>query len=338
MEYATLWTIGAGVLLAGYLALAGIDYGVAILLPYVARRDGERRLALNAVGPFFLANEVWLLAAVGMMIGTLPGLESRLLAGTYPLVIVAVAGVVLVNVSVQLRSRGAGARQRAFWDALICLGGLAAAFGWGAVLTVLVGGFALDSGGHVTSASGSVTLFSVTGGAATVVMLSAHGAVFLTARTYGAVAARSQRVVPLLSVAASLLTVSALVAGRVSGPLDDALRRPALGLALLLAALVALKVAYWQVARGRPWHGLLASAVGVGLMPLTIFLAKYPALITSRDSGGHAPSTDELAGSPTALALITWTAGPALLLVIAVQAYGWWVFRGRVGPRSPVFY
>jgi cytochrome bd ubiquinol oxidase subunit II len=92
------------------------------------------------------------------------------------------------------------------------------------------------------------------------------------------------------------------------------------------------------VARGRPWHGLLASAVGVGLMPLTIFLAKYPALITSRDSGGHAPSTDELAGSPTALALITWTAGPALLLVIAVQAYGWWVFRGRVGPRSPVFY
>jgi cytochrome d ubiquinol oxidase subunit II len=338
MGYATLWLFGFGVLFAGYLVLAGVDYGVAVLLPYAARGDRERRLMLNALGPMFLGNEVWLLVAVGTMIGTLPGLESRLLDGTYPLAIVAVAGVIVLNVSVQLRSRIAAPRWRACWDVLICAGGVASAFGWGAVLTSLAGGLELDAAGHVTGAAGSISPFSVLGGVSMVVLLAAHGAVFLTGRAYGAVQARSRRVVPILLVLSSLLTVTTLITGRIDGSFDGALRNPALGLTLLLAALVVLKVALWRVARGSVWQGFAASALGVGLMPLVVFAGKYPTLITARTSGITPPSVDQLAGSHQALALITWTAGPVLLLVIAAQAFGWWTFRGRITRQSPVFY
>jgi cytochrome d ubiquinol oxidase subunit II len=338
MGYATLWLFGFGVLFAGYLVLAGFDYGVGILLPYAAKTEGERRLALNAFGPFFLGNEVWLLVAIGTMIGTLPGLESRLLSGTYPLAIVAVAGAIVLNVSVQLRSRQESPRLRGFWDALVCAGGVAAAFGWGAVLTAVAGGIELGKDGHVTGSAGSFTVFSVLGGISTVFLLSTHGAIFLTARTYGAVAVRAKRATPILSVLSSLLVVTTVITGRTGDYLIGAFRQPALALLLLLIALVALKFALWRVTRGKAWQAFAAMALAVGLMPLMVFAGKYPTLITSAHPGIPAPSVEDLAGSGPSLALITWTAGPVLLLVIAVQVVGWWAFRGRMTRQSPIFY
>lgn len=330
----TLWLVAFGVLFAGYLVLAGVDYGAGILLPYAARTDGERRLVLNAVGPFLLSNEVWLLASIGIMIGTLPGLETRLLTGTFPLAVVAVAGAIVLNVAVQLRSRQQSLRR--FWDVVICAGGVAAAFGWGAVLTSLAGGLPLDAEGHVTGAS--VTAFSLLGGLSGVVLLGAHGAVFLAARTGGVVGARARLAAPVLCVAASLLVVTTLITGRTGGHLGDGFRSPVVALLLMLVALVALKIALWRVARHHAWQALAASATAVALMPLLVFAGKFPTLITASSPGVHPPALDELAAPATSLALITWTAGPVLLLVIAAQAYGWWVFRGRVTRQSPIFY
>ncbi|MCH5670868.1 cytochrome d ubiquinol oxidase subunit II [Streptomyces gilvus] len=338
MGYATLWLCAFGVLFTGYLVLAGIDYGVGLVLPHVAREDGERRLALNAVGPFFLGNEVWLLVAVGTMIGTLPGLESRLLTGAYPLAIVAMVGVVVVNVSVQLRSRSTGSGARSFWDAVVFGGAAAAAFGWGALLAALAGGVDLDAAGSVTGSAGSVTPLSLLGGVTAMVLFAAHGAVFLTARAYGAVAERARRAVPVLSAAAGLLLLATLVVAMSGGLPDGAFRHPVFAVVALLGVLAVLAVAVWCTSRAAAWQAFAASATAVALAPVAVVAGKYPALITPRGSGLRAPATEELAGSSTSLALITWTAGPVLLLVIAVQAYAWWIFRGRMTSRSPVFY
>jgi cytochrome d ubiquinol oxidase subunit II len=336
MGYATLWLFAFGALFAGYFVLAGFDYGVGVLLPYVARTDSERRLALNALGPFLLSNEVWLLVAIGIMIGTLPGLESRLLTGTYPLVIIAVAGAITLNVAVQLRSRQAGARLRAWWDALICVGGFAAAFGWGAVLTAMAGGLTLEPNGHV--AGGSVTAFSLLGGLSTVLLLASHGAVYLTARTYGDVAARAKRAALVLCVLAGVFIAGTVIVGSVGNSLTGAFQRPAVALLILLIALVTLKIALWLTSKDSPWWAFAATGVSVALIPLMVFAGKYPTLITPNQPGITAPSIGELAGAPATLSLITWTAGPILLLVIAAQVYGWWVFRGRLTRQSPVFY
>ena len=77
------WYALLGAFFAGYLVLGGYDYGVGLLL---ARRTtpAGRRAALNAVGPFFLGNEVWLVAAVGILFGAFPTLEGELLSGLYP--------------------------------------------------------------------------------------------------------------------------------------------------------------------------------------------------------------------------------------------------------------
>ena len=71
----TFWWATLGLVVCGYFALAGYDYGVGMLLPAFDRDERQRRRVLGAFGPFFLANEVWLVAAVGLRFGAFPHLE-----------------------------------------------------------------------------------------------------------------------------------------------------------------------------------------------------------------------------------------------------------------------
>lgn len=124
------WYAVLGLFFASYLVLAGYDYGVGLLLARGVGPDG-RREALTALGPFFLGNEVWLVAAMGILFGAFPLLEGELLAGCYPAVVGALVGVILVTVGVQLRSRPDDERIRARWDRVVMIGSALAALGWG---------------------------------------------------------------------------------------------------------------------------------------------------------------------------------------------------------------
>ncbi|NUR87774.1 MAG: cytochrome d ubiquinol oxidase subunit 2, partial [Nonomuraea sp.] len=101
----TIWLALLGALLAGYLVLGGYDYGVQLLHATLARGEGERRLALNSFGPFFLGNEVWLVAFAGVMAGAFPRAEAALLPPLHLPVAGLLGGVVVGTVAVQLRSR-----------------------------------------------------------------------------------------------------------------------------------------------------------------------------------------------------------------------------------------
>ena len=111
-----------------------------MLAPLLGRDDPERRLILNAVGPFFPGNEVWLVAFVGVLFGAFPRLEGVLLPGMYPIVVVILLGLIVGNVAVQLRRRHKSARARRAWDGVVLAGGLVPAAGWGVAVGVLLGG------------------------------------------------------------------------------------------------------------------------------------------------------------------------------------------------------
>ncbi len=74
MELNTLWFILISVLFIGFFFLEGFDYGVGILLPFLGKDDTDRRLILNAIGPVWDGNEVWLIAAGGAMFAAFPQL------------------------------------------------------------------------------------------------------------------------------------------------------------------------------------------------------------------------------------------------------------------------
>lgn len=117
---------------AGWFVLGGADIGTGMLIPYLGRDARERRLVIASFAPFFLANEVWLVALAGVLAGCFPELEGRLLAGQLPVLVALLAALAVRDLGLWSRQRGPGARWRALCDGAVTAGswGLALATGW----------------------------------------------------------------------------------------------------------------------------------------------------------------------------------------------------------------
>ncbi|MDH2429579.1 cytochrome d ubiquinol oxidase subunit II [Sphaerisporangium sp. TRM90804] len=145
-----IWLAVFAALLIGYFALEGFDIGVGMLLPVLSRaseRAGEpgtpqahRDRLVAAVAPFVLANEVWLVAVAGALIGVYPSLEGEVLHGLYPVVVALLVSWVMRDAGLWFRRRLDGARWRAFWDAALCAASWGLALTWGVALASVVRG------------------------------------------------------------------------------------------------------------------------------------------------------------------------------------------------------
>ncbi|MET8091001.1 cytochrome d ubiquinol oxidase subunit II [Micromonospora sp. NPDC005220] len=331
------WYALLGLFFACYLVLAGYDYGVGLLL---ARGVGPagRREALTALGPFFLGNEAWLVATMGILFGAFPLLEGELLAGCYPAVVGALVGVILVTVGVQLRSRPSDERIRARWDRVVVIGSALAALGWGVLLAALLQGVPLQADGHVAGVTHLATPVAAAAGLARVTVVAVHGATFLTlrlsAQSAAVVGRTARRLVPVALAAVALATVVGLLSARVR----DAVQRPAVAVLLPVLLVAALLAARAALARRRPGWALVATGAALALPVLLVGAALWPyVLVSTTDPDASLRVADAAASTPT-LRLLGWVALPLLPALLGFQAMCWWVFRGRTDGRAPVYW
>ncbi|MFI0419837.1 cytochrome BD ubiquinol oxidase subunit II [Spongiactinospora gelatinilytica] len=129
-----VWFGALALLLAGYFALEGFDIGVGMLLPVLGRDQAARDRLVGAIAPFVLANEVWLVAGVGVLFGAFPTLEGDVLFALYPLVVALLVSWIVRDAGLWFRRRVDGPRWRAFWDGALCAGSWGLALTWGFAL------------------------------------------------------------------------------------------------------------------------------------------------------------------------------------------------------------
>ena len=79
----TVWFILVGVLLTGYVILDGFDLGVDALHLLLAKEDRERRVFINAIGPVWDGNEVWLITGGGALFAAFPLAYAEVFSGFY---------------------------------------------------------------------------------------------------------------------------------------------------------------------------------------------------------------------------------------------------------------
>ena len=345
-----LWFGIVALMLTLYVVLDGYDLGAGALHLVVARTDAERRTLLAAIGPFWDANEVWLIAATGALFVAFPRALAAGLSGFYLAIFMIVWCLMLRAVAIEFRSHLVDPLWRGFWDATFAAASALLAVLFGVALGNIVRGVPLTAEGwfRLTLFTtfqpripvGILDGYTVAAGGFAWVALAAHGATFLAWRTGGELRERSRRLALRLHVVLAVLWPLMTLATRAVNPtlLSALPGRPLAWLALALAA-TGLMLAIVAGVRRHPLAAFLGSCAYLGGILGATAACLFPVLL--RALPGPAGSITAFDGGATEhvlrVALGWWALG--FPLVIGYFALLFRIHRGRVeaaGESAPL--
>jgi cytochrome d ubiquinol oxidase subunit II len=332
-----LWFALIGLLWAGYFFLEGFDFGVGVISPFVSRDDTDRRMCLNAVGPVWDGNEVWLLVAGGATFAAFPLWYGALFSGAYLALFLVLLALIIRNVSFEFRARIDHPGWRRTWDVANFVGSLVAALVWGVAFTNFAHGLPLSKAGYTGGLLGLLNPMALVGGLATVAIFAFHGSVFLSLKTSGELRQRARRAAGMAGSVAVVLLAATVVwvaaGGRPWATASGALSG-AVPLAFALVAAVLLVGAVLFIAQCREMLAFVATGAAILLAVGAIWSLMYPMAIPA-SSGAVVPG---VAGVPIALAasqpytltVMTIVAAIFTPIVLLYQGWTYWVFRQRL--------
>lgn len=127
LDYPTWWFLVVGAVFSGYAILDGFDLGAGSLHLFF-KKDESRRIALNAVGPVWDGNEVWLVIGGGTLFAGFPVLYGSLLSAFYFPFILFLVFLILRAISIEFRSKEPMRWWRQTWDVLYAVSSVGLAF------------------------------------------------------------------------------------------------------------------------------------------------------------------------------------------------------------------
>jgi cytochrome d ubiquinol oxidase subunit II len=138
MDYAVVFMVLMGLAVLAYVVLDGYDLGVGMLMP--AATEQEQSLMVASIGPFWDANETWLVLGIGIMLAAFPRAHGVVLTALYLPVVAMLIGLMLRGVAFELRVKALG-WHRELWNWLFWAGSFAATFFQGVMLGRYITGF-----------------------------------------------------------------------------------------------------------------------------------------------------------------------------------------------------
>jgi cytochrome d ubiquinol oxidase subunit II len=334
----TTWFALIGLLWAGYLFLEGFDFGVAVVAPFVARDEIDKRICLNSIGPVWDGNEVWLLTAGGATFAAFPLWYARLFSGFYLAFFLVLLALIARGVSFEFRGKHSAPAWRRTWDWANFVGSLVPAVVWGVAFTDLVHGVPLSSSGqYFGGLLGLLHPIALLGGLASLALFVLHGSVFLSLKTTGELADRARRAGALAGAAAAVLLAATVawlaVAARpaVAGSLTAALP-----LALGVVSVISAALATALVVAGRAGWSFVSTGSAILCAMGAVFARMFPAVLPASNRAADTITIGAAASQHNTLVVMTVVAAVFTPFVLAYQAWTYWVFRQRLSrPPTP---
>ncbi|WP_372637078.1 cytochrome d ubiquinol oxidase subunit II [Alcanivorax jadensis] len=310
-----------GLALLIYVILDGYDLGIGMLLPFAS--DDEKDVMVAAIGPFWDANETWIVLGVGILLIAFPQAHSIVLTSLYLPVTLMLMGLILRGVSFDFRVK-AGDKHKAKWNRLFAFGSLVASVsqGW------MLGAFVTGLTGDATS-----TLFAALIALALPALYIMLGAAWLLIKTEGELfnkAARWGRLAVwptggfllLISIATPL--VSSTIADKwFTLPNAIGLMPIPLATALAYAGLIWVFNSKQILNNGYGWLAFVALMVVCVLASIGLAYSLFPDIVLGQISIWEAASATE------SLLFTFWGAIIALPMILGYTIFIYRVFRGK---------
>lgn len=328
----TTWFVLYIFIISGYAILDGFDLGVGMLSPIVARTDHDRRILLNAIGPVWDGNEVWLVLGGGALFAAFPVVYASLFSGFYLAMMLVLMVLILRTVAIEFRSKRPEAWWRSLWDWTFTISSYGITILLGVALGNVILGVALDHQGNMSvNLLDLLNPYSLALALVSVSMFSLHGAIFLTQKTDGELLEKIKSLIPKLLTTFFVLMTALIVWTLLRDEqfTENFKDRPWAAVFPVLA-FASIAASWLFLRRGAYLSAFLASATMIALLLGAIASGMYPVMLRSTTNSAYDLTVQNASAANETLMVMFVIALMGLPFVLLYTAGVYFFFRGKV--------
>lgn len=328
--YTTIWYILVGVLFTGYAVLDGFDLGVGALHLLISK-DEDRRIFLNAIGPVWDGNEVWLVVGGGALFAAFPGAYATVFSGFYMPFIFLLVALIFRAIAIEFRSKERSKTWRQTWDVLFSVGSILSSFIIGVALGNITRGIPLNSNGeYVGTLWDLFNPYSILLGCMVVFLFAMHGSIYLVIKTEGELQERVKAWVPRLAGVFILLYAAFNISTLFACPhlISVIFSRKIIFLILAVDILLLLSVLR-LIKGGKDFIAFICSCLVMALLMATFGLSYFPNMVYSSPNPENSLTIYNCSSTNYTLSLLTLIVCIGFPIFLTYTTSVYWIFRGK---------
>lgn len=331
IDYPTLWFIIVGALFSGYAILDGFDLGAGAWHLFF-KDDRSRRIALNAVGPVWDGNEVWLVIGGGALFAGFPEAYATLFSAMYIPFILFLGFLIFRAVSIEFRGKEQMKWWRNTWDFCYSISSGMLGLLLGVVLgNVLIG---INMNEHYVFTGSWLEFlnpYALSVGLTTLALFMVHGAIYLTMKTEGKLFEQVARLLrrSILFFVLTFILVTVISVIYFPHLTDRFFTNPILFVVPVLAFLSIANVPR-LASKGKYLRSFIFSALSVSFLLIIVAIELYPVIILARGNTENSMSIYNAASSEKALGIMLTITAIGFPLVVAYTVFVYRTFWGKV--------
>jgi cytochrome bd ubiquinol oxidase subunit II len=338
MVLQSIWFFLWGLLWALYFMTDGFDLGIGALYPILGKSEADKQTMINAIGPLWDGNEVWLLTAGGVTFAAFPLVYSVMFSSLYTALMLILFSLIIRGVSFEFRNKIDHPAWIKVWDTCIFIGSLAPAILFGVAFANIFQGIPIDGEGLFQG--NLFTLlnpYGLLGGVLFLLLFVQHGANWIIIRSEGDLHERALKLAKGIWPALLAVAVIFLVASWFATPLyQNYLSNPLLFLVILVtvAALLGIRFFLEKANRFGAWFSSALTIVGATFFGV---IGLFPNLFPSSIHPDYSLSAYNASSSPLTLKIILVVVILFVPLVLAYQVWAYHLFKGKVTQEDLVY-
>lgn len=328
----TLWFIAFITLLSGYAILDGFDLGVGMLHLF-SKKDHERRLMLNSIGPVWDGNEVWLVTAGGALFAGFPHAYATLCTSFYLPLMGLLAGLIFRAVAIEVRSKQPMMWWRWTWDILFSLASLLIAFILGVAMGNMIRGISLDRNMEfIGDALELLHPYNLLVGVMVVALFAMHGALYILMKTEGALHDKMRAWVnPTIIFFIMCYAITTMTTLIYMPHMTDAIKERPIFFLIGLLNMLAIANIPREVSLGRDDRAFACSCFNIFFLMILYAIGTFPNLVRAiNDPAALSLTIFNAASSALTLKILLLIAVIGLPIVLTYTFSVYWIFHGKV--------
>lgn len=327
-----IWFSAFVLLIIGYAILDGFDLGVGMLHLF-SKKDEERRLILNSIGPVWDGNEVWLVTAGGALFAGFPDVYATMASGFYEFIMILLSGLIFRAVAIEFRSKQPMMWWRWTWDIMFCIASLVIAVDLGLIIGNLIEGIPLDASKEfIGGASDLLNPYAFLVGILTVALFFMHGSIYVVMKTEGALHDKLRELINPSIIFFVICYAMATMATLIYQPhMTDAIRDRPVFFLIGLVNILAIANIPREIHLGNDGRAFISSCVNIICLLALFAVGTYPNVIrASNDPANLSLTIWNSSSSEKTLEILIFIALIGIPMVVSYTIAIYWIFKGKV--------